>query len=73
MAASRNRVPRVGPSRALALADPDEDIADVLARVPRFECQGCGNQKFGRSDRCGECGGEQIEKVPGLAGGRRRE
>jgi predicted RNA-binding Zn-ribbon protein involved in translation (DUF1610 family) len=72
MATSRNHIPRVGPSKALILAPPDtsvEELPELLATVPRFECRDCGNQKFGRSDTCGECGGDEIEKVPGPAGG----
>jgi hypothetical protein len=65
MSGSRNAVPRVGPSRALAKADPDADISEVLASVPRFECQSCGTKRFGRSTHCGECGSGEIERVPG--------
>lgn len=66
--ASRNRTPRVGPSRALMEAPPDtpvEKIPELLATVPRFECVECGAQRFGRSDECGDCGADEIEKVPG--------
>jgi hypothetical protein len=65
---SRNAIPRLGPSRALLLAPSDtdvEEIPEILATVPRFECQRCGSQKFGRKDCCGECGAEEIEKIPG--------
>jgi uncharacterized OB-fold protein len=68
MAASRNETPRVGPSRALMEAPPDtpvDEIPELLAEVPRFECQDCGAQRFGRSASCGDCGSEAIEKVPG--------
>lgn len=63
MATSRNHIPRIGPSKALMKADPDEDIRVILSRVPRFECQDCGTQKFGRSSHCGECGSPQINKI----------
>jgi len=61
--------PRIGPTPALMAAEPDADIQEVLSKVPRFECQQCSDQQFGRTDHCGECGCERIEKVPGPAGG----
>lgn len=65
VAGSRNETPRIGPGRALARADNVEDIPRELAKVPRFECQNCGDQQFSRADICGECGAYEIERVPG--------
>jgi hypothetical protein len=69
---SRNDIPRSGPGRALREAPPDtnvDEIPELLATVPRFECQRCGSTQFFDHGGCRECGAEKIEKVPGPAGG----
>jgi len=68
MAASGDHSVRNGPAAALAEAPPDTPVRElprILAEVPRYECCSCGNQRFARSATCGECGSEEIEKVPG--------
>jgi hypothetical protein len=67
-ASMSSKGPRNGPAHALLKADPDANVAEVLAGVPRWECQGCGRQRFAWAVCCGECGAEEIEKVPGPGG-----
>ena len=63
MAASDQPTRISGPSRALLDADPDEPISDILARVKRFECRDCGEQRFTRPMNCKECGCETFDVV----------
>jgi hypothetical protein len=66
--AARDHSVRNGPARALLEAPPDtpvRELPQILADVPRYECRACGNQRFARSAQCGQCGSDEIEKVPG--------
>lgn len=68
MSADHDDPPLHGPGRVLLEAPPDTDVRELpelFAKAHRYECQRCGTQKFGVSSQCGECGGQDFERVPG--------